>query len=126
MVLSSTHTHANLEVTLTTYDEIANKLREAGYDHVFDEDGVIDMHGIGLVCGGATLPPVVRQEVVKIQPGDTLVLRSLHPLTEAHVARFKEQFERVFRGNKCVMLDSGMEMSVMRETKLSPTNPDEV
>jgi len=43
----TTHTYAKLEVTEATWQEIADKLRAAGYDHAF-HDGVIDMHGIGL------------------------------------------------------------------------------
>lgn len=46
--LQVTHTLAHLEVSKSTYDEIAGKLREAGWDHAF-LDGVIDMHGVGLV-----------------------------------------------------------------------------
>lgn len=46
--MRTTHTYATLEVSAATYDEIAAKLKEAGYDHAFD-DGAIDMHGIGLV-----------------------------------------------------------------------------
>lgn len=42
-----THTVAELEVSAGAYDEIAQLLRDAGYDHVF-RDGVIDMSGIGL------------------------------------------------------------------------------
>lgn len=50
----ATHTYATLEVSATTYDEIASKLKQAGYDHAFIESPteskpVIDMHGIGLV-----------------------------------------------------------------------------
>lgn len=45
--LRSTHTFAELEVSAAAYDEIAGKLREAGYDHAFNE-GAIDMHGIGV------------------------------------------------------------------------------
>lgn len=44
-----THTFAELEVSAAAYDEIAAKLREAGYDHAFTDEGAIDMHGIGLV-----------------------------------------------------------------------------
>lgn len=44
-----THTVAEMELSATAYNEIAEKLREAGYDHVFDENGMIDMHGIGLI-----------------------------------------------------------------------------
>jgi len=55
-----THTYAELEVSRATYDEIAQKLREAGYDHVFmpergRETPTIDMHGIGLILEGTTM-----------------------------------------------------------------------
>lgn len=43
-----THTYAILEVSPAAYEEIAEKLRSAGYGHVFAGDGTIDMHGIGL------------------------------------------------------------------------------
>jgi hypothetical protein len=46
-----THTYALLELSQVAYDEIAAKLRTAGYDHVFDNDepgATIDMHGIGV------------------------------------------------------------------------------
>lgn len=41
------HTYAVLEISQDAYEEIARKLREAEYWHVF-VDGVIDMHGIAL------------------------------------------------------------------------------
>lgn len=54
-----THTYAILEVSRTAYDEIAAKLREAGYNHAFEAVRevnragrpatiVIDMHGIAI------------------------------------------------------------------------------
>src|SRR5229473_3344975 len=43
-----THTHANLEVSGPTYEEIKALLLKADYGHCL-HDGVIDMHGIGLV-----------------------------------------------------------------------------
>lgn len=43
-----THTYVELEVSAVAYDEIAAKLREAGYHHSFDGDLAIDMHGIAL------------------------------------------------------------------------------
>lgn len=43
-----THTFATLELSQRAYDEIAGKLRQAGYDHVFTHDGAIDMAGIGV------------------------------------------------------------------------------
>ncbi|MDS1141733.1 hypothetical protein RE432_14930 [Pusillimonas sp. SM2304] len=44
-----THTLATLELSQAAYDEIAWKLKKAGYDHVFLEDGLIDMQGIGVL-----------------------------------------------------------------------------
>lgn len=47
--MRSTHTYAMLPVSRATWEEIAAKLREANYSHAFDdEEGVIDMNGIGL------------------------------------------------------------------------------
>jgi len=46
--LTATHTYAELELSPAAYDEIAGKLKEAGYDHVFMDDGTIDMQGIGV------------------------------------------------------------------------------
>jgi hypothetical protein len=43
-----THTYAVLELSKAAHEEIATKLRAAGYDHSFMEDGVIDMHGIAV------------------------------------------------------------------------------
>jgi hypothetical protein len=48
LVPRQTHTYALMEVSQATYDEIADLFRKAGYDHVFMENGVIDMQGIGL------------------------------------------------------------------------------
>lgn len=42
-----THAIVTLEISQTAYDEIAEKLIEAGYEHVFAAD-VMDMQGIGL------------------------------------------------------------------------------
>lgn len=48
-MLRATRTYVILEVTPQVFQEIAAKLREAGYDHAFSEDdSVIDMQGIAL------------------------------------------------------------------------------
>lgn len=48
--IRASHTLATLEVSLTTFNEIKALFKEAGYDHVFLEDGrMIDMTGIGIV-----------------------------------------------------------------------------
>ncbi|WP_130358251.1 hypothetical protein [Pigmentiphaga kullae] len=46
-----THTLAILELSPIAYGEVADKLRAAGYDHVFLEDGMLDMSGLGVTCG---------------------------------------------------------------------------
>jgi hypothetical protein len=51
-MLRTTHTYVTLAVSESTYNEIAEKFKAAGYDHVFHRDGrnrvVIDMQGIAL------------------------------------------------------------------------------
>lgn len=49
MGVRQTHTYVTVEVSLQTYHEIRTKLLEAGYHHVFGDDGEIDMHGLALV-----------------------------------------------------------------------------
>jgi hypothetical protein len=44
-----THTYVLLDVSKAAYDEIKQKLLNAGYDHAINDAGEIDMHGIALV-----------------------------------------------------------------------------
>lgn len=50
--MRSTYTYVVLDLSPLVYEEIANKLRAAGYDQAFHEDSngkiVIDMHGIAV------------------------------------------------------------------------------
>ena len=43
-----THTYAILGLSKEAFAEIKKKLEDAGYQHAFHEDGVIDMHGIAV------------------------------------------------------------------------------
>lgn len=54
--MRTTHTYATLEVSPGTYDEIAQKLKAAGYGHAFNDRGEIDMHGLALVKPPAAKP----------------------------------------------------------------------
>lgn len=49
--MRQTHTYALLEISAEAYDEIAGKLRAAGYGHAFGSKGEIDMHGIAVTRG---------------------------------------------------------------------------
>lgn len=65
--LRTTHTLATLPLSAPAYAEIAAALREAGYDHAFGEEGVIDMQGIG----------VVREPQPKVINPDSTVLQQV-------------------------------------------------
>jgi hypothetical protein len=69
MTLRTTHTFAELGVSQAAYDEIAGKLRAAEYDHAFGDDGVIDMHGIGLQVSAETETSIAGN-VPETQPKD--------------------------------------------------------
>lgn len=43
-----THTVAKLVLSQAAYEEIERKLIDAGYQHAFLEDGLIDMNGIAV------------------------------------------------------------------------------
>jgi len=44
-----TYTYVTMEVSEATFNEIAKKLDDAGYDHAIDtEEGILDMHGLAL------------------------------------------------------------------------------
>lgn len=46
--MKQTRTYALLEISFAAYQEIAKKLKDAGYDHAFMKNGHIDMHGIAV------------------------------------------------------------------------------
>src|SRR5262245_44629824 len=51
MNIKQTHTYSILEISRSAYDEIKDKLIEAGYQHAVMKEGereVIDMHGIAI------------------------------------------------------------------------------
>lgn len=50
-MLRQTHTYAILPVSRAVFDEIKQKLSDAGYQHAFHDD-VIDMQGIGVQSDG--------------------------------------------------------------------------
>ena len=44
-----THTYAKLAVPEHIYDYIRKRLQDAGYEHAFQPNGAIDMHGVAIV-----------------------------------------------------------------------------
>ena len=52
------HTYALLEVSAAAYDEIKQKLIDAGYRSAINEAAEIDMHGIALVRNETGLRPL--------------------------------------------------------------------
>lgn len=82
-MLRSTHTYAVLEISQAAWDEIAGKLRAAGYNHVFDKDRkVIDGNGIGFAAAAeASYAPGDFDRAVDL-------LRRLSTPGESHQARY--------------------------------------
>lgn len=64
----ATHTYVTLELSSEAYDEIRAKLAEAGYDHAFNRDGEIDMHGLAVTRGAE--PPPCKHETFWPLSGD--------------------------------------------------------
>lgn len=50
-MIERTHTYVELELSPIAYEEIARKLREAGYHQAFDGE-TIDMHGLAVIPNG--------------------------------------------------------------------------
>ncbi len=62
------YTVAKLEISAAAYDEIHEKLERAGYSHTFEigeENGLIDMHGIGLIRG-AEAPAIESPDAAQL------------------------------------------------------------
>jgi Trm5-related predicted tRNA methylase len=45
-----TYTYVICDISHAAFNEIAAKLKQAGYDHAFMVGGEIDMHGIARAC----------------------------------------------------------------------------
>jgi hypothetical protein len=59
----STHTFVKLEISAEAFEEIAARLRAAGYYHVFkDENQMMDMQGIALIPERANAEKVREKE----------------------------------------------------------------
>lgn len=67
--MTTTHTYALLEISAPAFNEIAQKLAKAGYDHAFQGEAgkaVIDMHGIGLAPDPNVKPGTTKIECISI------------------------------------------------------------
>jgi hypothetical protein len=101
-----TYTVATLEVSAAAFDEIAAKLRAAGYDHCFDEAGLVDMTHIALVraqagrldlaieCRRRTTP---NKDACRLKPEHVMDIARLANLRmwDAYEARHAESAELV-------------------------------
>jgi len=54
-----THTFVTLPVSKSTWNEVAGKLLDAGYDHVFVEETMADMYGIALCLDDLDIRPKI-------------------------------------------------------------------
>jgi len=126
---ASTHTYAELVVSASTYDEIAAKLRAAEYDHAF-HDGVIDMHGIGLVRGAeendmanvfqgspdARQSDDVAHKVSRFRPTYRALTddeKALHDVIKMKAAELEGLYSQVKGGRYNALAITSLEQSVM-------------
>jgi len=72
-----THTYALMQVSPSSFEEIARLLKDAGYSHAFVDDA-LDMHGLALIKGPAA-------KVTDPCPGNVPVPRSPLPWTRPNI-----------------------------------------
>lgn len=53
-------------------------------------------------------------KIMRLEPGDTLVLKHSMLLNDAAWLHLREGMEALFPGHKCVLLDKGLDLDVVR------------
>lgn len=105
--MRSTHTYALIEISGPAFNEIAQKLLKAGYQHAFGGNGEIDMHGIGL-----GVDKTITAETTTIETLSLLSARTKQGLVQLRVNDAVVQMDldkaREVRG----MLDGAIEAAV--------------
>jgi hypothetical protein len=89
-----TYTLATLGISDVAYNEIYYALRKAGYDHVFSNDGEINMNGIALIkkCDDDTERNPNEDVVGKYVP-----IKSLHEICMNDLQRALAGMVRIYR-----------------------------
>lgn len=54
-------------------------------------------------------------KVLELQPGDVLVFRTPAPLSSEQIAQAKEFLSGMFPERRCLILDAGCDVEVLRE-----------
>lgn len=120
-----THTYAELEVSAEAFDEIAEKLRGAGYDHAFVGDGwtpptKVDMHGIALMCGPSSArlkhPSALQKHQIEI---DADAFDEIREYVERHDPKIPTSQESVDMGRFV------LKPRARGKKGTSPKNPEE-
>lgn len=69
------------------------------------------------LCGGAVVPEleaVKSAEILRLEKGDVIVLKSREPLNDEMAARIKQAMKRIVPRNEVVVLDESIEISVIK------------
>ena len=64
--------------------------------------------------GIAELPEVKGVEILRLSSGDFVVLRAEGRISQEQAHRLKIEMERLFPNNKCLVLDEGMTLKVIK------------
>src|SRR5688572_22012604 len=89
----ATHTYAVLEVPAVVYAAVRALLTRAGYEHAFQPDGAIDMHGIALQPkpGAAMSSDVTFDSLVSSKTQEGRVEMGINgDITQMDVAKARE------------------------------------
>lgn len=67
-------------------------------------------------------PEIKQVQILRLQPGDIVVLSAPGCISNETAQRLKEQWERSFEGFKCAILGDGIEVQkVLRPENQEPT-----
>lgn len=62
-----------------------------------------------------TVEDVVKSvELLRLEPGDKIILTTPHTLSDAAISRLREQWERMFPSTRAVILEHGLQLHVLR------------
>lgn len=105
-----TYTYAVLKVTKRAWAEIGAKLKQAGYEQAFHDDGVVDMHGIAIQP--EELPGTAVDDGTRIEIGTILSHRTKQGMVELVLNDEKAIMDLDKAREVRAMLDGAIEAAV--------------
>jgi hypothetical protein len=111
--MPSTHTYALLEVPAVVYAAVKALLTRAGYDHAFQPDGAIDMHGIALTKQPGARGVTTNEGMVEV--GTILSSKHGHGRVEMQIGAEVAQWDIADAKKVAGMLTEAIEAAISDE-----------